>query len=216
MKNINKIVAGSLTMISLMALSPISVHADWKKDSTGWWYTEGNSWATGWRQINGAEYFFDNNGYMVEDKVVDGYYLNSSGVGIGCLTREGLIIEKSTGIVMKFSRRDAKCAPGQPELSIVIPEEVDGVKIKGIGNNAFSICTNIESVTIPEGVTSIGSRAFSDCMSLKNVTIPNSVTSIGENAFCACKNAIFYVRNDEIKQLLINSNIDSSKIVVKQ
>lgn len=239
MKKLKKIFVGSLAILSLISLNSVSAKAEWRKDSKGWWYSEGDSWAIGWKEIDGAKYFFDNNGYMATNKVVDGYYLNSSGVGIQCVTRDGLIIEKSTGMVMEFIRRDAQCSPGLPKISIVIPKEVDGIEIKGIGNNAFSSCTNIESLTIPEGITSIGEYAFSDCMALKNIIIPNSVKSIGEHAFGACMNlekvtipesvttidkfafskcnkAIFYVESDKTKQLLINSNIDSTKILVNK
>ncbi len=46
--------------------------------------------------------------------------------------------------------------------------------------------TNLESVTIPNSVTSIGDLAFYGCSGLKSIDIPNSVTSIGELAFCEC------------------------------
>ncbi len=38
----------------------------------------------------------------------------------------------------------------------------------------------LQSVTIPNSVTTIGDFAFSGCIGLTSVTIPNSVTSIGE------------------------------------
>lgn len=46
--------------------------------------------------------------------------------------------------------------------------------------------SNINSITIPSGVTSIGVRAFEHCTSLTSVTIPSSVTSIGLGAFFGC------------------------------
>ncbi|MDD6747194.1 MAG: leucine-rich repeat domain-containing protein [Paludibacteraceae bacterium] len=57
---------------------------------------------------------------------------------------------------------------------------------KWIGGSAFSGCSGLTSVTIPNSVTSIGEYAFSDCTGLTSVTIPNSVTSIGESAFYGC------------------------------
>lgn len=60
----------------------ITAKSEWKLDSTGWWYAEGNYWATGWRQINGTWYYFYPDGYMAHDTTIEGYYLNSSGVWV--------------------------------------------------------------------------------------------------------------------------------------
>ena len=57
---------------------------------------------------------------------------------------------------------------------------------KIICDNAFSYCTSLDRITIPDSVTSIGEWAFRGCLSLQSVTIPDSVTSIGDGAFIAC------------------------------
>ncbi len=56
-----------------------------------------------------------------------------------------------------------------------------------IGNDAFSWCSSLTSINIPEGVTSIGELAFYKCSSLTSITIPESVTSIGSSAFNYCE-----------------------------
>ena len=58
--------------------------------------------------------------------------------------------------------------------------------VKYIGSGAFSGCTELTSVTIPDGVTSIGMNAFYGCRSLTSVTIPGSVMNILESAFSHC------------------------------
>ena len=54
-----------------------------------------------------------------------------------------------------------------------------GDGITGIGNYAFSGCTNLTSVTIPGNVASIGDRAFGDCKALEELTIPEGVKKLG-------------------------------------
>ena len=44
----------------------------------------------------------------------------------------------------------------------------------------------INTLVIPDGVTSISDYAFYNCSSFASVTIPNSVMSIGNNAFSGC------------------------------
>ena len=103
---------------------------------------------------------------------------------------------------------------------ITIPTTLGGCPVTGLGEYSFAansddgspydpLCSNIQSVTIPQKVTSIGKRAFYDCKnlttlvlgediktignyafecctSLTGVTIPQSVTSIGYSAFEGC------------------------------
>lgn len=56
----------------------------------------------------------------------------------------------------------------------------------GIADGAFSGCSGLVSIDIPNSVTSIGYGAFSDCSSLISIDIPNSVTSVGDGAFFNC------------------------------
>ena len=74
--------------------------------------------------------------------------------------------------------------------NLVILSSYNGLPVTSIGNSAFSKCSNLTSVTIPDSVTSIGSFAFIGCSSLMSITIPNSVTNIGEYAFVRCSSLV--------------------------
>lgn len=52
--------------------------------------------------------------------------------------------------------------------------------------NTFVSCTNLMSVTIPDGISTIGDYALYDCRGLESLILPASVTYIGESAFFSC------------------------------
>lgn len=84
------------------------------------------------------------------------------------------------------------CVAETPDASgnITLPEKLsyegNQYVLTTIGEDAFSECSGITSVTIPESVTSIDGYAFIRCSSLASVTIPSGVTSIGKKAFFEC------------------------------
>lgn len=72
------------------------------------------------------------------------------------------------------------------DTNIVVPDTIDRRKVTVLGNSTFQYCTqasDIESVTLPDSLTTIEKNAFYNCEKLKSVTIPPNVSSIGLAAF---------------------------------
>lgn len=72
------------------------------------------------------------------------------------------------------------------DTNIVVPDTIDRRKVTVLGNSTFQYCTqasDIESVTLPDSLTTIEKNAFYNCEKLKSVTIPQNVSSIGLAAF---------------------------------
>ena len=83
------------------------------------------------------------------------------------------------------------------EGTVVIPDSItvdhgDGYDfeypVKSIERGAFSYCTNITEVVIPDSVSTIYSYAFYKCSGLTDVNIPESIKYIGTGAFGECSN----------------------------
>lgn len=67
-----------------------------------------------------------------------------------------------------------------PDDGIVnIPSTYKEKPVVEIAENAFTHCTSMTIVNIPESIASIGEYAFSGCSSLTSIEIPNSVSNIG-------------------------------------
>ena len=94
------------------------------------------------------------------------------------------------GITWTYSISDGAATitsiPTDTAGDVTIPSLLGGYPVTSIGAYAFSGCSSLTSVVIPEGVTSIGDSAFNGCSSLTSVVIPEGVTSIGSEAFYGC------------------------------
>ena len=73
------------------------------------------------------------------------------------------------------------------DTDVVIPEEIDGVKVVTFDEGVFAYNRKITSVTLPDSITQIPEGAFRSCTALKCVTLGNGVTAIGNEAFCEAR-----------------------------
>ena len=109
------------------------------------------------------------------DAEIDGIYYNFSG---------------DNATVTFYSEDNITISRAAYSGAITIPEFVTyndvTYSVTSIGSFAFSRCTDLTSVTIPNSVTIIDNYAFKNCSGLTNITIPNSVTKIGNSVFEEC------------------------------
>ncbi len=66
--------------------------------------------------------------------------------------------------------------------SVTLPNGLTRIPI-----NAFYGCKNLKELTLPEGITEIGQDAFRHCRALTKLNIPDGVISIGKSAFWECE-----------------------------
>lgn len=69
--------------------------------------------------------------------------------------------------------------------STIVSSNYGELPVVGVYQSAFSDCTDLNSVTLPESVTEIGNYAFDSCEKLKTVVMPG-VKAIGHWTFRNC------------------------------
>ena len=68
---------------------------------------------------------------------------------------------------------------------VTIPATVNGKPVTKINNEVFCECSDVTSVTLPEGLQYIGNKAFYGT-GITSLSLPGSLTGVGNEAFAAC------------------------------
>ena len=116
---------------------------------------------------------------------------------IALLAATGAWAQEFTFDNLKYTVTDAEAKTVEltgyetkPEGALTIPATVTNesteYSVTSIGSRAFSWCSQLTAVTIPEGVATIGDYAFEYCSSLTEVNIPASAINIGNWVFDYC------------------------------
>lgn len=89
------------------------------------------------------------------------------------------------GVLIDYNGKDSQ---------VTIPDNVKYI------SSAFDVNDVVNSIILPESVIIIGENAFSKCSSLKSVNVPNSVTAIYNDAFRST-NIVSLIIPDSVKEI---------------
>jgi len=67
-------------------------------------------------------------------------------------------------------------------------EEIEFGKVKKIESDAFSGCTSLKTLNLPETLEKLGQEAFCNCTNLSSVTIGSKLKTVYSNIFEGCDN----------------------------
>lgn len=85
--------------------------------------------------------------------------------------------DKSSGTITGFA--------GEPK-DLVIPLSLGGFNVVSLGSRAFAGSYTLETLSIPDGISTVSAEAFASCPNLRSVEIGSTVSYIGSKAFANC------------------------------
>jgi hypothetical protein len=98
--------------------------------------------------------------------------------------------------------------------SVAVPDSV--VDIGGFRGAVFLGCTSLKRVEFPDTVTNIGQKSFQDCGSLQQITIPPKVTAIPFGVFWRCRSLGAMTIPEGITKIGNYAFADCANLKVKQ
>ncbi len=90
-------------------------------------------------------------------------------------------------------------------LERVIIQEKDGEGVEYIGGYAFDGCSNLQTINLPDTITTIEGSCFRNCTKLDNVKLPNNLTKLSDQTFQNCYN----LKSLELSQKLESLGVES-------
>lgn len=100
------------------------------------------------------------------------------------LDESGILTISGTGDMYDYSEEPAPWS----EYSDIITSITIDYGVTSIGTSAFTGCSNVQQINIPDSVEHIDPYAFSFCKGLHTVKLPASLTLISEELFAECDN----------------------------
>jgi hypothetical protein len=91
-------------------------------------------------------------------------FVDCQGITSFAVAPDNSLFSFSSGVLIDLSQFTIKRCVTSKSGVYIIPSD-----IMFIDNSAFSDCTNLTSVTLPEGILSIGHRAFYNCSGLRSI-----------------------------------------------
>lgn len=119
---------------------------------------------------------------------------------IDCGKVEKITIDKSN---LKYDSRDDCNAIVETKLNRIIfgcSKTVFVDTITSIGEHAFSYCSKLKELTLPNTITEVKSYAFENCDNLKIAELPSSLKLVEGFIFQECKN---------LKEVILNEGIEN-------
>lgn len=162
---------------------------------------------------NNTDMADDGNYYIVENNVI--YKLEPSHASAWGLAADAETITIADTITYKGNTwqvteiSDYFAGQGYESRHEDIKHLIVGKNVEYIGENAFTSCCGLKSVTGLDFVETIGSYAFYYCENLEYVDLGNVITQIGDSAFSGCTK-LKTVKLPKSFTNFTNSIIDSS------